>query len=441
MLILIARLLLLFMTVVWRLAEAKTPPPYRPEQKRCNNATFEYYVRKLGICCSKCKPGTRLTMECTIASDTVCEPCPDGLYMDNMNYYSNCLKCPTCREEKGLMYGTNCSADTKAVCVCKPGMYCSRNHQECEECKNHKTCKPGEGAEKKGTPTADVKCAPCPTGTFSDRSGSEPCRPHTQCEGSAVLRPGNSTDDTVCKMKPLEATSKVHIQTSSKPKSTGTAEMWPMNTISTSTVSVLSSDGKHSRAATTNTQKNQSSPQPDYMIISCITGAVFLLVLLILVTTVVTCKLREREAGLTKVPITDVNKVDQDPSQSSTPDRQHLLHVDRTQTEPSMSSSDSQSQPDCSQSHSSSEWLERNSQDECPSVSSPVVNLSITATFNCQLNPAAASCSIPINPSVLTPHTEAPVPLSQEEVCISSCQQEDGKEALQSVQESGPFLY
>lgn len=105
-----------------------------------------------------------------------------------------------------------------------------------------------------------------------------------------------------------------------------------------------------------------------------------------------------------------------------------------------MSSSDSQSQPDSSQSHISGDWLERTSQEESlhelPSVSSPLVNLSITATFNCQLNPATASCSIPMNTSALTPRAEAPVPLSQEEVCVS-CQQEDGKEALQSVQESG----
>lgn len=408
------------------MAEGKIPPPYRPEKEQCNNTTSEYYMKQLGLCCSRCKPGTRLSVQCSTASDTICEPCPDGMYSENMNHYPNCFKCPTCREEKGLMYGRNCSADTKAVCVCKPGMYCSKYglSSACEECKKYKTCKPGEGAQRKGTPTGVVKCAPCPTGTFSDRSGSEPCRPHTECEGSAVLRSGNSTDDTVCVVKPLKAT----------------PEIWPMNTISTSTVSVLSSDVKHSSTVTTNAQGTRSNPPPDYMTIIYITGAV-VLVLLILVMTVVTCKLRERKAGLTKVPITDVNTVEQDPSQSSTPDHQHLLHVDRTQTEPSMSSSDSQSQPDCGQSHSSSEWLERSSQDECPSVSSPVLNLSITATFNCQLNPAAASCSIPINPSTLTPHAEALVPLSQEEVCTSSCQQEDGKEVLKSVQESGPFLY
>lgn len=105
-----------------------------------------------------------------------------------------------------------------------------------------------------------------------------------------------------------------------------------------------------------------------------------------------------------------------------------------------MTSSDSQSQPDSG--HSSADWLDRTSQEslpEQPSVSSPMVNLSITATFNCQLNPTTASCSIPML-TPLTPHAEAPVPLSQEEVCVS-CQQEDGKEALRSVQESGLCVF
>lgn len=124
------------------------------------------------------------------------------------------------------------------------------------------------------------------------------------------------------------------------------------------------------------------------------------------------------------------------PPASVAPDCQCLLPGDRCQKEPSVTSSDSQSQPDSSQSHSSGDWLERISQEESlheqASISSPLVNLSITATINYQLNPPAASCAIPVSPS--TP--DVSVPLSQEEVSVS-CQQEDGKEALQSVQESG----
>ncbi|GAA6077590.1 tumor necrosis factor receptor superfamily member 1B, partial [Tachysurus ichikawai] len=76
---------------------------------------------------------------------------------------------------------------------------------------------------------------------------------------------------------------------------------------------------------------------------------------------------------------------------------------------------------------------------EQPSVSSPVVNLSFTATINCQVNPATGCCSIPISPCVQLPEPE--FPLSQEEELCVSCEQEDSKDAIQSVQESGMTKY
>ncbi|XP_016296940.1 tumor necrosis factor receptor superfamily member 1B-like isoform X1 [Sinocyclocheilus anshuiensis] len=435
MLILISRLL--FMAAVWRVAEGKTPPPYRSSGP-CNTA-FEYYAKNLGLCCSRCKPGTHLAVMCTSNSDTICEPCQDGQYSENMNHFSNCFSCPKCKDVKGLMYGTNCSTDTKAVCVCKPGMLCSKRNfnKECEECRKYRSCKPGEYVMKEGSISSDVKCMPCPSGMFSNHSNTERCNPHTQCEGRSVLRSGNSTVDTLCEMMPpsTATTTKAPLQSSPKPTRPKepsnfrgqTQEMQRMNTSTTSSLAPSS-------RATSSTPVGQ-----DDMIYFTVVGIV--LVLLILAVMVITCKLRKRKAGLQKVPITDGNKLEKDASASSTPDYQRLLPVDRCQKEPSMTSSDSQSQPDSS--HSSADWLERTSQEsipEPPSVSSPMVNLSITATFNCQLNPSTASCSIPLNTSARTPHVEAPVPLSQEEVCIS-CQQEDGKEALRSVQESSPCVF
>ncbi|XP_026077556.1 tumor necrosis factor receptor superfamily member 1B-like [Carassius auratus] len=438
MLILISRLL--FMAAVWRVAEGKTSLPYRSDGT-CDTAT-EYYVKDLGLCCSRCKPGTHLAVMCTSNSDTVCEPCQDGQYSENMNHFSNCFSCPRCKEVKGLMYGTNCSADTKAVCVCKPGMTCSKYNfeKECEECRKSRSCKPGQFVFKEGS---SVRCMPCPTGTFSNRSNSDQCKPHTKCEGRSVLRAGDSTVDTLCERMPpsttAATTTKAPLQSSPKrtrPKKPGS--IWGkmqaiqlMNTTTTtttttSTVVLLS-------RVTTDTAGYQ-----DFMIY-CSVGVGIGLVVLILGVMVITCMLRKRK-GLQKVPITDDKKVEQDPSASSTPDYQRLLLVDRCQKEPSMTSSDSQSQPDSG--HSSADWLDRTSQEslpEQPSVSSPMVNLSITATFNCQLNPTTASCSIPML-TPLTPHAEAAVPLSQEEVCVS-CQQEDGKEALRSVQESGLCVF
>ncbi|XP_016429336.1 tumor necrosis factor receptor superfamily member 1B-like isoform X2 [Sinocyclocheilus rhinocerous] len=435
MLILISRLL--FMAAVWRVAEGKTPLPYG-SVGTCNNASSEYYVRQLELCCSRCKPGTHLVFECTSNSDTICEPCQDGHYSENINHFPNCFSCRKCKGVKGLIYGTNCSADTKAVCVCKPGMFCSKRNfnQECEECKKYRSCKPGEYVAKEGSPISDVKCALCPSGTFSNHSNAERCKPHTQCEGRSVLRLGSSTTDTLCEMTPPPSPKHPQPKQPSKLWSQ-TEETQRMNTTTTTSLPPLSS----ATPSTSTTLSKSRSPDSKDMIYYIVIVVCVLVLLTLAVTVIIACKLRKRK-GLQKVPITDANKLEQDASASGTPDYQCLLPVDRCQKEPSMTSSDSQSQPDSS--HSSADWMERTSQDESipeqPSVSSPMVNLSITATFNCQLNPTTASCSIPLNTSARTPHVEAPVPLSQEEVCIS-CQQEDGKEALQSVQESGPCLF
>ncbi|XP_058646499.1 tumor necrosis factor receptor superfamily member 1B isoform X3 [Onychostoma macrolepis] len=387
MLILISRLL--FMAAVWRVAEGKTLLPYGSDGP-CDNAASEYYVKNLKLCCSRCKPGTHLKEECTSNSDTICEPCQDGRYSEKMNHFSNCFSCPKCRD---------------------------------------------------GSPISDFKCASCPSGTFSNHCNAEQCKPHTQCEGRSFLRLGNSTTDTLCEMTPPPSTTTAPLQSSSSKQH---STLWSQNerkqrmNKTTTSLPPLSS-----KTPNTSTTLIKTPFYNSIDMIYCIVIVVCVLVLLTLTgLVIITCKFRKRKAGLQKVPITDANKPEQDAPANGTPDCQHLLPNDRCQKEPSMTSSDSQSQPDSS--HSSADWLERTSQEESipeqPSVSSPMVNLSITATFNCQLNPTSASCSIPLNTSARTPHVEAPVPLSQEEVCIS-CQQEDGKEALQSVQESDPCVF
>ncbi|XP_050979055.1 tumor necrosis factor receptor superfamily member 1B [Labeo rohita] len=442
MLILVSRLLL--MAAVWRVAEGKMPVPYNSEGE-CHDKSSEYYERTVRLCCSKCKPGTHLTVTCTSSSDTICEPCQDGHYLENVNYSPNCFSCPKCKDVKGLMYGKECSADTKAVCVCKPGMFCFRNFgKECEECKTYRSCKPGEYVLKKGSPTSDVKCARCPPGTFSNHSNSEQCKPHTECESGSVLRLGDSTTDKLCKMTPTIATTtkaplwstRKHVP-SNVPSSAIMSEtqetqgMITTTTIITTSLLPLSSTNP---SLTAKASASGAFNQND-MIFYTVISVTVLVVLILLVLAAGIYILRKRK-GLRKVPITDINKVEQDTSASGTPDCQHLLSIEKGQKEPSMTSSDSQSQHGSS--HSSTDWLERTSQEEYipeqPSISSPMVNVSITATF--QLNQTTAALSNPLSTPAWTPHVEAPVPLSQEEVCIS-CQQEDGKEALRSVQESG----
>ncbi|XP_016373828.1 tumor necrosis factor receptor superfamily member 3-like [Sinocyclocheilus rhinocerous] len=277
MLILISRFL--FMAAVWRVAEGKTPPPYRSSGP-CNTA-FEYYAKNLGLCCSRCKPGTHLAVMCTSISDTICEPCQDGQYSENVNHFSNCFSCPKCKGVKGLMYGTNCSADTKAVCVCKPGMLCSKRNfnKECEECRKYRSCKPGEYVIKEGKRQNNLatvhKHLEAPL-----QSSPKPTRPK---------EPSNLRGQT--------------------------QEMKRMNTTTTSSLAPSS-------RAISSTPVGQ-----DDMIYFLVVVVGIVLVLLILAVMVITCKLRKRKAGLQKVPVTDGNKLEQDASASSTPDYQRLLPV------------------------------------------------------------------------------------------------------------------
>lgn len=397
------------------------------------------------MCCSRCKPGTRLGTRCTSVQDTVCLPCPDGQYSEKMNHYPNCFSCKKCSDSKELMYSRICSADTNAACVCKPESLCVLHtfSNECTECKRHKSCKRGEGVIQKGTPTADVQCQACLEGTFSSsQSKTEPCKPHTRCDGGLVLRPGNSTADTQCGTKPSTTTFPHQTTTSEMPKN----DQIPPRAIQgkTQTAAYITPSLPTLASVTSSTAENQTrvsrSTSDQNFMIFIYTGIVAVLLVFLSVTIMmITCTLRNRR-GLVMDAMADSNKPEPSPPASVTPERQCLLPIDRCQKEPSMTSSDSQSQPDSSQSHISGDWLERTSQEESlheqPSISSPLVNLSITATINCQLNPATASCSIPVSPSTLVPQADVSVPLSQEEVSIS-CQQEDGKEALQSVQESG----
>ncbi|XP_065115200.1 tumor necrosis factor receptor superfamily member 1B [Paramisgurnus dabryanus] len=439
-------LIALFLTAVLRVSAGKASPPYRPNGE-CNNSTSEYYVKETQLCCSKCKPGTRLGTKCTNDQDTVCLPCPDGQFLEKMNYNTNCFSCRKCDENKGLIINRICSADTNADCICKPGMYCAEpgSASGCSHCKKHKICKPGDGVVQHGTHLTNVKCGPCPKGTFSSDSDAKLCKPHRRCEGSSVLIPGSSTADTQCGT-PLTTST----QTTKKiPRNLPTVKPRGPPIRTQAVPHITTSRSLPPSSTVTLINRTLPVPKPtsdDYSMtfIYC-TGIVVVLVVLILTVIVTGIIYKNRKGNKGSVNVeADSNKSEQSPSANDTPEHQRLIPVDKCQKEPSMTSSDSQSQPDSSQSHISGDWLERTSQEESlpeqPSISSPLVNVSITTTFNCHLNPTTATCSIPVSPSALTPHSVTSVPLSQEEVCIS-CQQEDGKEALQSVQESSPCAF
>ncbi|KAI5622940.1 tumor necrosis factor receptor superfamily, member 1B precursor [Silurus asotus] len=250
--------------------------PYEASDN-CKNSMTEYLYE--AHCCSKCRPGTRMATACTSNTDTVCEPCPDGMYSDNMNYYPNCFLCAKCPEEKGMKYAKQCSKESNAVCVCKPGWYCvslEEPDNSCSTCEKYRMCGPGKGAKSPGLPVAG---------------------------------------------------------------------------------------------------------------------------LLVVLLTLTLC-IRHRKADSSSDPSTASSS---DSHSQGTGVSQDCLHAEHS------------------------------------TVSSPIVNLSFTATINCQVNPTTGSCSIPISPCVHS--LEPEFPLSQEEELSVSCEQEDSKDAIQSVQESGMTKY
>ncbi|XP_027024593.1 tumor necrosis factor receptor superfamily member 1B [Tachysurus fulvidraco] len=394
-------------------------PPYESDGP-CRNRTYEYRVRN--YCCSKCRPGTRKVSDCTGEKDTVCEVCPAGMY-SGMNYYPNCFTCSKCPEDKGMEYAKPCTRDSDAVCVCKSGWYCVLNDDPCTMCERHTMCSPGKGAEKPGTATENVKCRRCLSGTFSNETSSEMCQPHTRCDlqGRTVQHPGNDMADTVC--GPIITMNR-----------NLTTPQPPITTRSASSPTELSTEPNvrldlHSSQSISSVFTTQP---PDDVFFGLWIGLPIITLLVVLLITAFS--IRHRKA-LLKPTFPDAAEAR--PCKSSahlcSPTENHVLLADSSSSsDPSTSlSSDSHSQG----TGVSQEFLHV----EQPNVSSPVVNLSFTATINCQVNPATGCCSIPISPCVQPPEPE--FPLSQEEELCVSCEQEDSKDAIQSVQESGMTKY
>ncbi|TWW61957.1 hypothetical protein D4764_04G0006040 [Takifugu flavidus] len=151
--------------------------PYLADQN-CLNPATEYKLDGSNLCCKKCQPGQ---------------------YIESPNYSPNCFPCKKCKISKGLQYIQNCSAQTMSKCGCRPNMFCQVGSKDCSSCARYRSCNVGYGVSKPGTVNSDVRCEPCPEGTFSDKdSSTDPCQPHQSCQGR-VIRAGNATANTVCK--------------------------------------------------------------------------------------------------------------------------------------------------------------------------------------------------------------------------------------------------
>ncbi|KAM6083014.1 tumor necrosis factor receptor superfamily member 21 isoform 2-T2 [Chlamydotis macqueenii] len=147
------------------------------------------------LICDKCPAGTYVSKHCTKSTLRECGPCPDGTFTKHENGIE---RCHTCRKpcELPMIEKTHCTALTDRECTCLSGTF-----QTNDTCVPYTVCPVGWGVRKKGTETEDVRCKPCPRGTFSDVPSSVmKCKTYTDCFGKnlVVIKPGTKESDNVC---------------------------------------------------------------------------------------------------------------------------------------------------------------------------------------------------------------------------------------------------
>ncbi|XP_028262726.1 tumor necrosis factor receptor superfamily member 1B [Parambassis ranga] len=434
--------------------------PYEADSGgNCYDTTKEYLLDGTNLCCKKCPPGQRLKQKCTETTETVCEPCEAGLYLESWNYSPNCFRCRKCLSKKGLQYAQNCSSTTRSICECNPGRYCV---VDCTECKKYKQCKAGYGVSQQGTAKSDVKCEPCENGSFSDTASyTDSCKPHTICNRRAVIRKGNATSDTVC--EPL---------TSTKPDSktvftsTSTAATNPnLTTPPTDSIHSIRPPLLEDASSLPTTLQSTMEPysQLVFAVVPCVTGALLLFIIPVLVFL---CRRSRRNDPVPSKFDANGNCESADKiSQESqlalyrSTEQQYLLEKGEASSDHSQSSNTTETRMEACSSHESTSQcasalseplpllsntepappsIVRQSSSQPTSIISPVTT-SPHVNVNITLHIGNGSCGTPtVVPADFLPAGNQ-LPFGEAEECFCSPQQEDGKRSVMSVEESAIY--
>ncbi|XP_029142603.1 tumor necrosis factor receptor superfamily member 5-like [Protobothrops mucrosquamatus] len=129
-----------------------------------------------GRCCNRCPPGQKVEAACSGQSNTTCSPCEEHHFQDRWTGLPHCTQHRPCSPQAGLVVYRNGSKERDVVCRCQEGKHCSSH--ECETCRPHSLCGPGEGVQREGNHLTDTLCAPCSLGYFSNVSSSTArCQP------------------------------------------------------------------------------------------------------------------------------------------------------------------------------------------------------------------------------------------------------------------------
>ncbi|KAI2649507.1 Tumor necrosis factor receptor superfamily member 5 [Labeo rohita] len=130
--------------------------------------------------------------------DPRCQDCKDGEYQDDYTSKTKCERQPSCDTNLHFKPHFNPSTTEKIKCQCEDGYYCM-NDDDCDVCRKHTVCKPGQRVIKKGSPVSDTVCEACKNGTFSTHDSADTCQTWTICDyGYDKNAPGSSTSDRIC---------------------------------------------------------------------------------------------------------------------------------------------------------------------------------------------------------------------------------------------------
>lgn len=488
--------LVLLVLLVVQTSKVCSQPYQADSDGNCRNATSEYRLEGSTLCCKRCRPGERQSKKCSETADSVCEPCKPSQYMRNWNYAPNCLGCTKCKPEKGLQYVQNCSSTTDAKCTCQPGTYCIMGFDDpyCADCRKYRICKVGFGVSVPGTAKSDVKCARCQSGTFSDTASyTEPCRPHTDCDGRAVVRAGDATSDTVCEQQSTTKQPETVFTTASTVKSTVVVTSDSPGSTQSAQPSATEETFKPSTEILPPTTERASGPT---MVVVIVIG--FLLFFITLLLLFLCRRICSKDSARLH-PKVDANgncesgdKISQNYLGDSqltsftvtSPDQQCLLEKREASADHSQCSNNTETltRTDGYSSHESISPLQStlalnnlpsalsepmtllsntepmtllsntepstpqptvstqpSSQPTSPQIISPVATSPHNVNVNITLHIGNGSCGTPSFIPTDLMQADCKLPFGKEEESFSTPQQEDGKQSLMSVQESASY--
>ncbi|XP_058039741.1 tumor necrosis factor receptor superfamily member 21 [Ahaetulla prasina] len=160
-------------------------------------STYTHHDRATNthLTCHKCPAGTYVFKHCTMTTLRECNSCANGTFTKHENGIEECHSCrKPC--EQSMIEKTPCTVRTDRECSCPPGQFLHG-----DTCNPYKVCPIGWGLRKKGTETEDIRCKPCPRGTFSAVPSSVlRCKPFTNCSqlNMVVMKLGTKMTDNIC---------------------------------------------------------------------------------------------------------------------------------------------------------------------------------------------------------------------------------------------------